>query len=335
MGTQLQAVGGLTNADHAILHTDARGAADSAPFSLVSFIEENFIPNHVSLKSTAGRMHYQAIMKYIIRPETVEALFAPYPERRRARMKAISDWPYLDSVALHELSATHVQRLIASASAYGYSPQTIKHIKNVIGAIISHAKKEHAYAGDNPVWEVKLPPLVHTRTQDLTIEQAKTVLRLLKYPEREIALVSMTTGLGISEICALRWKHINMTQTPIWVDGEFLPPCGILVRKRWDGAAGADANTEAPRVVVVPASLIGALARVKRITPFSGPDSFVVATPQGEPIDPANARTQRLKPIGRKLQIPWLSWQVLKRAHGALLSELSLQLADDLVVNAR
>ncbi len=33
--------------------------------------------------------------------------------------------------------------------------------------------------------------------------------------------------------------------------------------------------------------------------------------------------------------MPWLSWQVLKRAHDALLSELRVQLSNDLVLSAQ
>jgi hypothetical protein len=43
----------------------------------------------------------------------------------------------------------------------------------------------------------------------------------------------------------------------------------------------------------------------------------------------------RLNPIGRELEMPWLSWQVLKRAHDELLSELRIKLSQDLVLSTR
>jgi hypothetical protein len=36
-----------------------------------------------------------------------------------------------------------------------------------------------------------------------------------------------------------------------------------------------------------------------------------------------------------KIAVPWLSWQVVKRAHGAMLSELRMQLNNDLVSSAQ
>jgi hypothetical protein len=36
---------------------------------------------------------------------------------------------------------------------------------------------------------------------------------------------------------------------------------------------------------------------------------------QGNPIPPAKVHLQTLKSIGEELDLPWLSWQVLKRSH--------------------
>jgi integrase len=302
---------------------------------LVAFVEKRFIPDHVEHKSLAGRTHYHAILKHVLRPDVVDRLFEPYVGIARARLKAVPDWPYLDNIRLCDLNSDHVRRLTSAASARGYSPQTVKHIKNVVSAIISHARREGLLDGASPMTAVELPPIVHKKPHDLTIIQAKTLLKMLKYPEREIALVSMTTGMSISEICALRWKHVNLTQTSIRSGGDLVPPGTIIVRKQWSKADAMDVGYERVRMVAVPDSLIRELLRLKRSRTVAGPDCLVITTREGDPIEPDKARALRLKPIGRQLQMPWLSWRVLKRAHDALLLELRFQLADDLVLSAR
>src|SRR5271169_2293406 len=136
-------------------------ASEDSRISLAAFIERKFIPHHVELKSLAGRTHYQAILKHILRPETVERIFSPYVGTAKARLKAAPDWPYLDDIRLCDLNADHVRQLTASASAHGYSHQTVKHIRNVMSAIVSHARREHMFNGDNPISEVELPPMPH------------------------------------------------------------------------------------------------------------------------------------------------------------------------------
>lgn len=334
MLTHASPVSGLSEAA-AATEENHKPVTDDAAMSLATFIEKKFIPNHVRTKSAAGRTHYQAILKHILKPETVEALFAQYSGKTKARLTAVPGWPYLDDVRLLDINADHVRQVTASAIARGYSAQTVKHIKNVLSTVISHAKKEHLFDGDNPAAEVKLPRLVHSIPGHLTIDEAKAILRMLKHPEREIALIAVTTGIGVSEICALKWKHINLSRSMLCVEGVWAPPRGIVFRKNSTYIDEGDSSRDRPKVVVVPESLIRVLERLKQRTENIDENSYVLATPQGDSVEPHSARVQRLKQIGRKLRIPWLSWRVLKRAHSAFLSELSIRLVDDLVDHAQ
>ena len=319
----------------AVAGANPMSVTDDAAMSFAIFIEKRFIPNHVRIKSAAGKAHYQAILKHILKPETVEALFAQSSAKAKMRLRAVPGWPYLDNVRLLDVNADHVRQLTTSAMASGYSAQTVKHIRNVLSTVISHAKKEHLFDGDNPAAMVKLPRLVHRIPGHLTIDEAKSLLRMLKHPEREIALIAMTTGMGVSEICALKWKHINLSRSMLCIEDVWVPPRGIVFRRNSTYLDEGDSSRERLKVVVVPESLTRVLERLKQPQENFDENGFVLATPQGDPIDPHSTRTQRLKPIGRKLRIPWLSWQVLKRAHGSFLSELSIRLVDDLVVNAQ
>jgi hypothetical protein len=56
------------------------------------------------------------------------------------------------------------------------------------------------------------------------------------------------------------------------------------------------------------------------------PDDFVLLSETGQPVVPAGVCVGRLKPIGRKLGIPWLSWHVLRRAHTGFLLGFRSQL---------
>src|SRR4051812_37283954 len=132
---------------------------EGSTVSTVEFIENRFIPNHVALKTQAGRSHYHAILKHVLRPETVDRLLLPYRRTSRSRLKSIPGWPYLDETRLCDIGPDHVRQLTSLAANHGYSPQTVKHIKNVVSAIISHAKKERLLSGDNPIAEVHLPPV--------------------------------------------------------------------------------------------------------------------------------------------------------------------------------
>jgi integrase len=61
---------------------------------------------------------------------------------------------------------------------------------------------------------------------------------------------------------------------------------------------------------------------------FTGPDDFVLVSRAGTPIDEHNVAARKLKPIGRALGMPWLSWHVFRRTHTTLANQLGMQFGD-------
>lgn len=127
------------------------------------FVRTRFIPEHVLSKAPAGQRHYHAILKHILRPETVDTLFDPEPTLTHKRLISIPTWPYLDDVRFCNMSMDHVRQIVSAALDKGYSVQTVKHIRNVIGIVISHATERRYFSGYNPAFQVPLPPMIRRR----------------------------------------------------------------------------------------------------------------------------------------------------------------------------
>lgn len=304
-----------------------------AELALADYVEQKFIPNHVSFKTDAGRKHYQAMLKHILTPEAVARMFAAYhgsSKRRLRRLKTLPDWPYLDDIRLCDLNADHVRQLTSSASARGYSPQTIKHIRNVLGKVIAHARKEGFFGGENPVSGIKPPTILHRNVHKLTMADAKAILKRMPYPHREIALITMTTGMAVAEICALRWRDINLTKTSVQCDGEVIPPHHAFVKRQFNDASNEPAATSRMRIVEIPEPLVRRFQQLKRGARQCDPETLILTHLGGPPFNPGDT-CSRLELIGREVGLPWLSWPALKRAHQALLSELRAQLSDKLL----
>ncbi len=307
----------------------------SPGISVAEFVGRKFLPEYVERKSLAGRTHYQSMLKHVLCPDTVDKLLNPGMAQRKSRLKAIPGWPYLDNVQLCELREEHVRDLTGAAFAHGYSAQTVTHIRNVLGLIVVHAKRERLFVDENPVSRVELPPICHKKPQDLTIAQAMAMLKMMRHPEREIALIAITTGISIQEICGLQWKHVNLTEAGADCDGEAIPSGSILLRQHWNAEGIVQLHFNRIRLIKVPEPLSVILLRLKQEALSPDRNAFVLATPSGAPIRPASLRMARLKVIGRKIAVPWLSWQVVKRAHDAMVTELRDQLNTDLVSSAQ
>ncbi len=305
---------------------------DSSGIKLAEFIASTFIPEHVEQKETSGKTHYHSMLKHILRPETVDRLFGLSAHETKSRLKSVPNWPYLDDLPVGQVTEVHVRTLMSAALSQGYSAQTVKHIRNVLGSVLGHAKKKGLFPGENPA------RLIHLEQQqrrqelpNLTIAQAKAMLRVMQSPEREIALMTMTTGIGISEICGLQWKHVNLSRVSVNLGTTVVPPASILVMQHWNPAGIVPLAKNRTRVIQIPEPLALALLNLKEMAGEPGPDAFVLATATGEALRPPSVRVMRLKPVGRQLGMPRISWQALTRAHLSLLFEMRTQLSRDLV----
>jgi integrase len=240
----------------------------------------------------------------------------------QARLKSVPGWPYLDGVRLCDINSDHVRRLITAAGTAEYSSQSVRHIKNVFFAVISHAQREGCFNGPNPASLVKLPKIVRRDQHNLTFEQTKSILQILPSPLKEIALFAITTGMSLVEICRLQWKHVNLSDAERVVDGEPIPARTLAVR-----ASGSSRSVCKSRNLEIHEPLFSTL---KQLSPqnrnFKG-NSLVIVSHEGEPILPSGVQAALSRQVAKASGLPWLTWQVLRRARSSFFAEFLSQLS--------
>ncbi len=288
-------------------------AAPQTPMTVVEFVEKLFVPEHVAIKGLAGRTHYRAILKHVLTPEEVQRAFHLDMGKSRARLKAIPDWPYLSALGLEETQPAHVEQLMLAAQARGYSIQTVTHIRNVVSAIFSHAKKAHYLQGSNPASLVAVPGMSRKEAHILTIPQLEAVLHRMRYPEKEMTLLAIVTGMNVAEICGLQWKHLNVSSVEYEATGNPIPPLTIAVRKQWYRGELNSVKIGRTRNVAIPEGMVPILTMLSRRGKFTKPDDFVLVSEAGTPVNETNIASRRLKTVGQELGMPWLSWHVFRR----------------------
>ena len=295
-------------------------AAWEGPMTFVSFVQNKFVPDHVAHKTLAGQTHYKAILKHVLTPELVSRIFKPGPT---SRLRAVADWPYLDEVLLRDISAEHVHRIIRAANEGGYSSQTVKHIKNVLFAIMAHAQKEGCYTGPNPAGIIKLPKIVRWKQQNLTFQQTKAILGLLQYPAKEMAAFTIATGMTLTEICDLEWRCVNLSHSEISLDGEVIPGRSLVLKKSHDrGAVSFDRSPSGRRLIEIPEPLFSILCKLREQVFLSRGDQKVVIASSKGTASIIRACTSQLKESGKMVGISWLNWQALRRARASFAGEL-------------
>lgn len=290
--------------------------------TFLEFVRTRFVPQHVMSKGPAGRRHYHAMLKHILKPETVDSFFVSGAANSNKSLSALPGWPYLDDVQLCDLQSDHVRTIMSAALDMGYSVQTVKHIRNVIGNVITHATNRRCFSGGNPAFEVPLPRMIRKQQGELTAAQVKQLLAVMKYPEKEIALVAIFAGLNMLEICGLQWKSINLGEVPRDLEGSIIPPGCIAVKKQLDAGHLVDVRANRLRNVEMSEILLTVFRRLHQNQLRVQPDDFVFVSRPGSPLWPANLQL-RLKSLGRDLDMPLLSWHLFTKMRETIMAELT------------
>ena len=210
-----------------------------------------------------------------------------------------------------------------------YSTQSAKHVKTVVSAIYTHAQQEGWFNGTNPAKFVKLPEMERATPHALSFQQVVALLPQLPRVPRLMAFLAVMTSMNVAEICGLKWKRINLTAQPIIMDDELLPPFMAGIREQWYKRAWGSVKAKARRrYVPLPKWAVAELQQLRRREEWVGPEDPVFAGMGGHPLC-ENAIVQRhLKPAGKNLGMPWLSWHDLRRTFATLADQEKISIGE-------
>ena len=300
------------------MHEDT--IAPNPQMTIASFVANKFLPEYIALKRPSGRDYYKAMLKHVLRPEEVDRLLCVTRKKPARKLKSVPGWPYLSNVRLCDTTPDHIARLTSAALARGYSVHTVMNLRNVVSAIFSHAKQEQCFVGDNPVSFVSLPNVRRKQAHSLTLAQASKALSIMKYPEREMTLLSIFTGMNLAEILGLQWKQVNLTEEEFNHNGKRVAPRTIAVRNQLYRGSLETVNKSRVRNLPIPHSLLEILLKLKSRTTFTGPDDFVLVSQVGTPVNQNNVLARRIRPIAKQLGVPSLSGNAFRGIRKILAS---------------
>jgi integrase len=311
--------------------TRNNAVAQHSSMTVLQFIEQNFVPGYVASKGLFGRMYYRSMLKHIVDPEVIDRIFCLGPGNGNARLRSVQGWPYLGPIRLVDVRPETVQELTSVALVRGYSTQTVAHMRSVVRTIFAYAMQQMYFSGENPARPVQLPGVRINRPElpALTHADVGRLLSFMDYPEKEMTLITIVTGMTIGEICGLRWKQVNLAEKQmIRSEHEVIPPMTIVIREEWVRSQLISVPKRRRLNCKIPNSLLPVLQRLKSREEFTGLEDFVLVSRVGSPVNSSNILNRKLKFIGREMKIPWLSWQHLRGIHRALLAEFGSSFHD-------
>lgn len=156
------------------------------------------------------------------RPDVKEATWRTYAYLNRKYLT-----PAIGRVKLTQLTAQHVQRLIATGQTRGLSSKTLSDIYGLLHQALRAAERLGLVARDVSA-RVDRPRVKTPEMRTLSREQANDLLRAARGHWLEpLFRLALTTGMRHGELLALRWREVDLqgrrlsvVATLRWLHGE-------------------------------------------------------------------------------------------------------------------
>lgn len=121
--------------------------------------------------------------------------------------------PVIGAIPLQDIKPFHIERIKKALLDTGRAPRTAQYILAIIRQVFNAAKRDGLISGDSPTTGVKVPRIDNQRLRVLSTKEVQDILGALKKHSRtwhDLFLVSLHTGLRLSEITALAWADVDL-----------------------------------------------------------------------------------------------------------------------------
>ena len=255
-----------------------------ATLTFNDFIDRHFIPSALPTLKQSTRKRYRSTISYHLKPA--------FGHKR-----------------LCNISTLEIQNFVMTKFDSGSGWEVCNHLRNLMSKIYGQAKKWGHFAGENPASNVDLPEKIPVNERRaLTPEQCQRLLSTLVEPVRTMVHMGIFAGLRVGEILGIRWQDVHLDTKSIRIE-----------QASYRGTLGTPKTKGSKRTLPLPPSLYNALGRLYERSPVR--DGLVFPTRTGLPHSDSNLLARYIKPAGKLIGAPWLSWHTFRRTHATLLSQ--------------
>jgi len=129
----------------------------------------------------------------------------------------------LENKTLAAISPLKLEEMKTRLLAKGLAPASVRLIMGNVRRVYNKMIEWDLYSGPNPMEKVKLPKADNARDRFLTADEAHTLLAAVKKRSllwHDISLISLHTGMRLSEILGLRSQDVDLKNRLIHLDGK-------------------------------------------------------------------------------------------------------------------
>src|SRR6266704_2479293 len=223
--------------------------------------------------------------------------------------------PRWGQYSLLEIRAVEVESWLKSLNR---APGTRCKIRNVMSLLFNHGRR-HDLCDRNPIEWVRESAKRRTAPDILTTNEVQGLLANLRFRERTLVLLAVTTGLRRSELFALKWKDVDFQNKQIYVTRSIV-----------QNVIGICKTESSQKPVPAHNDLIEALREWQCQTLYRASESWVFASPASQGRRPYLAQPimqRHILPTARKLGIAKrIGWHTFRHTYSTLLRSTGAEL---------
>ncbi len=223
--------------------------------------------------------------------------------------------PRWGQYSLLEIRAVEVESWLKSLNR---APGTRCKIRNVMSLLFNHGRR-HDLCDRNPIEWVRESAKRRTAPDILTTNEVQGLLANLRFRERTLVLLAVTTGLRRSELFALKWKDVDFQGKQICVTRSIV-----------QNVIGVCKTESSQKPVPAHDDLMKALREWRGQTLYQSSESWVFASPANQGRRPYLAQQimqRHILPIARKLGIAKrIGWHTFRHTYSTLLRSTGAEL---------
>ena len=223
--------------------------------------------------------------------------------------------PRWGEYSLLEIRAVEVESWLKSLNR---APGTRCKIRNVMSLLFNHGRR-HDLCDRNPIEWVRQSAKRRTAPDILTTNEVQGLLANLRFRERTLVLLAVTTGLRRSELFALKWKDVDFQGKQICVTRSIV-----------QNVIGVCKTESSQKPVPAHDDLMKALREWRGQTPYQSSESWVFASPANQGRRPYLAQQimqRHILPIARKQGIAKrIGWHTFRHTYSTLLRSTGAEL---------
>jgi integrase len=195
------------------------------------------------------------------------------------------------------------------------SDATVRRIMAPLQACLRTAVQEGVIRS-NPARDVKLPARAVVedadaeQTKAMTTEQLAMMLALIPTRHRLLFRVLAATGMRISELLALQWRHLHLDGSAPHLD---------VRRALVKGRMGPPKSRHGRRSVPLDVRLVRDLRSARRASEWPGDDDLVFPAGNGKPLHPSNLYRDALKTARDEADLTWVGFHTFRHTCASML----------------